>query len=158
MLVCRLVQCFSCLRGLIPHLFLLQKGYSIVKSGCGACVFNVHVKGQHIISDMHRHSLYKATLLRCMCLSEHRQIILWQDTPLSFNVCMSEWYYYVRGNVEILIQCFIHGVLSLLSLCPSLSILVLHGCPLLTSLTRDRASGLHPKQISSSVYWSVWAA
>ncbi|CAI8024807.1 hypothetical protein GBAR_LOCUS14377 [Geodia barretti] len=35
------------------------------------------------------------------------------------------------------------GVLCLLSHCPSLSILILHGCPLLTSPSKDIASRGH---------------
>lgn len=44
------------------------------------------------------------------------------------------------------------GVLSLLSLCPSLSILVSHGCPLLTPATRDHSTGLKLKQVTWTVY------
>jgi F-box/leucine-rich repeat protein 2/20 len=45
------------------------------------------------------------------------------------------------------------GVLCLLSHCPSLSILILHGCPLLTSLSRDIASRGHKiKQVTWTVY------
>ena len=45
------------------------------------------------------------------------------------------------------------GVQSVVTQCPQLSILVFHGCPLLTSLSRDIASnGRQMKQLTWTIY------
>ena len=45
------------------------------------------------------------------------------------------------------------GVQSVVTQCPRLSILVFHGCPLLTSLSRDIASnGRQMKQLTWTIY------
>ena len=55
-------------------------------------------------------------------------------------------------NVSHCLNVTDEGILAITTNCPSISILVFHGCPLVTNTSRDALGSLHLKQVTWTIY------